>query len=613
LPDDARHSAQSPAKTRVFLSYSRKDDAFTRRLAVALETRGYAPDFDQSRRDDPTNFDTGISVEDDWWDRLKDMIVAADVMVFIVSPDSAASPVCDKEIAYARNMGKRIIAILRRPVDFSKLPPLLSARHIELDFTDDAEVPFAAAVDRLSSALDLDVAWHRESARLTLLAQRWDKAGRTEELLLTAADVRAVGDLLERRPVSAPEPSEVLVALRDASRARMDAEETRQRRIIGRAFVKPTEEALKAGQAEHALRLCAAGALLAKDLGFDPRIGTQLSGPAAHAVFENRTCTVLKGHASAVTAATFSPDGTRVVTASYDRTARLWDATTGEQIATLKGHAAGVMDASFSPDGARIVTASRDKTTRIWDATTGESIATLKGHTDWVLGATFSPDGRQVVTASWDETERIWDSETGTQITVLGGHTGAAEGHTGGVHSATFSPDGRRIVTASDHMIARVFDAATGKQIVALEGHDDGIESARFSPDAVRIVTASRDFTACIWDAATGKKVATLEGHASSLRSAAFSADGARIVTASDDNTARIWDAATARQITTLAAHTSNVNSAAFSPDGRQIVTASDDNTARIWQATPGKQVAVLRGHTSCEASRGCSWSSRDG
>src|SRR5262249_47314462 len=153
-----------------------------------------------------------------------------------------------KEIAYARDMGKRVIPIVRRPVIPSKLPPLLSARQIELDFTDDAEPAFAAALDRLCTALDTDVAWHRESARLTLLAARWDKAGRTDELLLTAADVRAVGDLLERRPASAPEPSEVLVALRDASRARLDAEDVRQRRIIGRAFVKPAEEALRAGQ-----------------------------------------------------------------------------------------------------------------------------------------------------------------------------------------------------------------------------------------------------------------------------------------------------------------------------------------------------------------------------
>jgi hypothetical protein len=205
LPDDAHPAAkpaQPTAKTRVFLSYSRKDDVFTRRLAAALEARGYAPDFDQSARD-PAN--AGIAPEDEWWPRLKDMIAANEVMVFIVSPDSAASTVCGEEIAYARALAKRIIPILRRKVDFTRVPPQLSALNVRIDFTDDAEPTFAAALDALCAALDLDVAWHRESARLTLLAARWDRAERTDELLLTGADVRAVGDLLERRPATAAE------------------------------------------------------------------------------------------------------------------------------------------------------------------------------------------------------------------------------------------------------------------------------------------------------------------------------------------------------------------------------------------------------------------------
>ena len=91
--------------TRVFLSYSRKDGDFTARLAVALEARGYTADYDRSPGD-PANIATGIAAEDEWWQRLRDMIAAADVMVFIVSPDSAASKVCDEEIAYARGIGK---------------------------------------------------------------------------------------------------------------------------------------------------------------------------------------------------------------------------------------------------------------------------------------------------------------------------------------------------------------------------------------------------------------------------------------------------------------------------------------------------------------------------
>jgi WD40 repeat protein len=90
-----------------------------------------------------------------------------------------------------------------------------------------------------------------------------------------------------------------------------------------------------------------------------------------------------------------------VVTASWDKTARLWDAGTGAEIAVLATWD-NVRSAAFSSDGARVVTASDDKTARLWDAGTGAEIAVLEGQGDNVRSATFSPDGARVVTASWD-------------------------------------------------------------------------------------------------------------------------------------------------------------------------------------------------------------------
>jgi WD40 repeat protein len=116
---------------------------------------------------------------------------------------------------------------------------------------------------------------------------------------------------------------------------------------------------------------------------------------------------VLNGHTEWVRSATFSPDGTRIVTASEDGTARVWDLQ-GKLLATLQGHTDWVYSASFSPDGTRIVTASRDQTARVWDMQ-GKLLATLQGHTDWVLSASFSPDGTRIVTASNDRTARVWD------------------------------------------------------------------------------------------------------------------------------------------------------------------------------------------------------------
>jgi hypothetical protein len=155
----------------------------------------------------------------------------------------------------------------------------------------------------------------------------------------------------------------------------------------------------------------------------------------------------------------------------------------------FRGHVDLVATAAFSPNGALVVTASDDKTARVWDVATGQAIAVLGGHDDPVLSAAFSPDGARVVTASYGKTARVWDAATGKAIAVLSGHDG-------GVLSAAFSPDGARVVTASADKTARVWNAATGKAIAVLTGHDDEVRSAAFSPDGGRVVTASRDWTA---------------------------------------------------------------------------------------------------------------------
>ena len=111
-----------------------------------------------------------------------------------------------------------------------------------------------------------------------------------------------------------------------------------------------------------------------------------------------------------VTSAQFSPDGQRMVTASADKTARVWDAASGKPIGEPMKHEDTVNSAQFSPDGQRVVTASEDKTARLWDAASGKPIGEPMKHEDAVNSAQFSPDGQRVVTASWDKTARLWDA-----------------------------------------------------------------------------------------------------------------------------------------------------------------------------------------------------------
>ena len=328
----------------------------------------------------------------------------------------------------------------------------------------------------------------------------------------------------------------------------------------------------------------------------NPRFA-QVRTPAANSVFQDIRAAdvqleVLSGHGDQVVSAAYSPDGTRIVTASFDKTARIWDARTGVQLAVLYGHGSLVYTAAYSPDGTRIVTASDDKTARIWDARTGAQLAVLSGHGDQLSCARYSSDGTRIVTASMDKTARIWDARTGAQLAVLSGH-----GDT--VFTAAYSPDGTHIVTASDDKTARIWDSHTREQIAVLSGHSDRIASAAYSPDGSRVVTASFDKTARIWDARNGAQLLVLSGHGSGVYAAAYSPDGIRIVTASLDKTARIWDARTGAQLAALSGHGGSVFSAAYSPDGMRIVTAAGDKTARVWDARMGAQLAVLSGHDS--------------
>ena len=156
-------------------------------------------------------------------------------------------------------------------------------------------------------------------------------------------------------------------------------------------------------------------------------------------------------HDAGVTSVVYDDAGRRIVTASEDRSARVWDAAGGNLIASLP-HDDAVRHASFSPgDGRRVVTASLDGTARVWDASTGEPITPPMASRLPLWHAAFSPDGRRVVTACDDGTARVWEADTGTPLTPPLDHGGV-------VRHAAFSPDGFRIATAGDDGTAQIRD-----------------------------------------------------------------------------------------------------------------------------------------------------------
>ncbi|WP_329080575.1 nSTAND1 domain-containing NTPase [Streptosporangium sp. NBC_01469] len=262
----------------------------------------------------------------------------------------------------------------------------------------------------------------------------------------------------------------------------------------------------------------------------------------------------------------------------------------------LTGHGSRVNTVAVSADGRRLVTASRDRTVRVWDVGDPHRprhLLTLTGHSDNVNAAAFSPDGRTVATAAWDNTARLWDITAPGRPRQL-----AVLPHPMGVNAVAFSPDGHTVATAGSDRTARLWNVRDHRLRATLTGHGDGLVSVAFSPDGRTLATASFDDTARLWDIADPRRPVPLAapiGHTDSVNMVAFSPDGRLLATAGNDGTTRVWDLTDPRrprQRTSLEAHTDRVSLVAFSPDRHTVATGGYDRTALLWE-TDAERVAA--------------------
>ncbi|WP_105968794.1 nSTAND1 domain-containing NTPase [Streptomyces geranii] len=353
---------------------------------------------------------------------------------------------------------------------------------------------------------------------------------------------------------------------------------------------------------------------------------------------------VFRGHEQDINAVAWSPDGTRLATASDDGTIRIWHGDerppprTGPTVLAPDGTNSRVQTVTWSPDGNHLASGARDGTVTVWDAATGTALGTLTGHGDAVQAVAWSPDGRRVATASSDHTVRIWDPTALVELTLLTGHERQ-------VRDLAWSPDGERVASASDDGTVRVWSVEAGGAAGQRAAHQAAVSGVAWSPDGTLLASVSEDRTVVVWSAidltqlqllrcrdklscvtwspdgrylAVGDEVRTvriwepdtgaertLSGHTDSVNAIAW--HGSRIATVSRDRTVAVWDA-TARggQRATLRGHTASVTGVSWSPDGTRVATASQDGTATIWDLAAGAAEAEL-GHAG-EVS-GVAWS----
>ncbi|HEY6046776.1 MAG TPA: caspase family protein, partial [Pyrinomonadaceae bacterium] len=278
-----------------------------------------------------------------------------------------------------------------------------------------------------------------------------------------------------------------------------------------------------------------------------------------------------------------------------NRTAQMWDTSTGQQIRQFVSEKGSVDYAALAADGSFLFTHGFDNPGRVWNAATGESLRSIYGHLKQTEAVALSPDGHYLLTGGFDNPARLWDPATGQELRRLSGYPGT-------IHYVAFSPDSRLALTLSfDQTPSRtavLWDVATGKELRRFKVPIQMGSSVAISPDNRLMVVGGASPTygnnANLFSLTTGLHVRSFVGHSGTVGSVTFSPDGRSILTGSWDQTARLWDVATGRQLRVFRGHSSLVWSATFSHDGQYIITGSSDSTTRLWRADNAEEVCRL-------------------
>jgi TIR domain len=291
---DAKRAGDAERTAKIFISYSRADMAFADRLETALTARGFEPLIDR----------TEIYAFEDWWERIKNLIGSADTIVFVLSPDSVASEVCTKEVAYATSLNKRFAPIVCRRVEDSAVPEALRRLNF-IFFSEPAS--FEVKADRLAEALETDIEWIRRHTQFGEFALRWHAAGRPGPggLMLRPPLLTDAEAWLGLRPRNAPEPTELIGSFISVSRETFDQEQAAIAASQINLLARVAESELLRGHFATSLRLCVHAAQ--RSLDTQRKMPTPL---LAHSILAAEVCRtpwhlMLTGHESPVTSARF--------------------------------------------------------------------------------------------------------------------------------------------------------------------------------------------------------------------------------------------------------------------------------------------------------------------
>ncbi len=591
--------------TDLMISYSRRDGEFVRKLHGDLTERGRDVWVDWE--------DIPLSVA--WWEAITDAIEGTKAFVFVISPYSISSPICNIEIGHARKLGKRLIPILYSEADLEaalesisqrKIPDDMQAvlgdkpitelvrenwnavaRHNWISFAPDSPYTFTENVNLLLDAIDTDPEYVREHTRLLVRASDWNQRDRTRNLLLLGSEIAQAENWLTHAHGKEPSPSELHVAFITASRAAHNIRQRRRVTALTTGFVVSVALAIVALFSAYfafiqrnAAVSSAATATVAQ--GEAVLQANRAATNESNAIQNAATATVAQGEAilQADIAATNEFNANREAERANSL---LWSSYAGG--ALLNGDSALALalmleattidnppalaqrrlaEAAYAPGAKRLIE-------------TGGAA---------VNGLAYSPDGLMAAVGLANRTVTLYELETGEAITTF-------EEPDGLVSALDYSADGDTILTAAVNTLT-LLDVESGNIRQEMQhGVGTFVNSVAISPNSTRALSGALDAEVMVWNLETGEMVRTLRGHSGAVNSVTYSADGSLAASAGSDNRIVIWDMATGGAIKIMT-EASNVASVAFSPNDRFVAAGTQLGDVSVWDIESGERLRTL-------------------
>jgi WD40 repeat protein len=623
---------EGSSRSKVFISYSRADLAFTDELAAAL---GMSADFEILLDR------VGIGHGEAWRERLSRLIVECDTMVFVLSPDSVSSEVCAWEIEEARRLSKRIIPVLWRAVDFARVPMGLSAINA-VPFTDERAV---SGLPKLLTALKSDLAWLREHTRLGERAMEWELSGRTSAYLLRGAALEAVRQWVAAKPSNAPAPTELqrefIQAGEEEERRLLSAERKRLDELErAKAVAEKERDAAKTARANEAsaarrvVRATTAGLVVALVLFVAASVAGWLAYEKAReerVTAERADQATRRAEQEAVRAAALATDAAaQRDDALLIQSRFLARAAQGYLTRGDAANAIGLARAALPTDLSNPDRPFAIEPVQVIFDTYGKlrELAALRGHTAGVDGAIALP-GERILTWGRDGTIRWWHFDGSLLKTVLAHQHPQEPGSSEdtGVHGVLRLDDGRLLSWGVDKTAKLWNDEGTfiedfldedawiqierlkDGRISALIGNEYRVWSTGLEPLLVlrsplkwmRGATLLRDgrfltwqqgpgrepgkqaYTAMLWSP-DGTAGPVLEGHEHAVRGAFQLADG-RLVTWENGPSLRIWSSDGGLETVIEKAHDQAPQEAFPLRDGRFLTWGQEGYHDDVWWA----------------------------